>query len=210
MGCPPARLLRRVARERPPPRPSLSCSGSAGPSSGLGHRTWRHRLAVSKAVAQRFARSMQNARWHSLPTGVGSFPRMGDDRQERRVRCPSQPSRGTYAQRSSRAPPCVTKDGQPLGAGGQAALPPHLGRPPTLPRPGDPGAAGNPVRAIRGRPAARHVFLGTPDACNPGDDVVGAGGVLGERTPSRLLIARATLATLPTSVCLERRGDRGC
>src|SRR6266508_2892823 len=66
-----------------------------------------------------------------------------------------------------RAPPCVTKDGQPLGAGGQAALPPHLGRPPTLPRPGDPGAAGNPVRAIGGRPAARHVFLGTPDACNP-------------------------------------------
>src|SRR6266511_4604227 len=66
-----------------------------------------------------------------------------------------------------RAPPCVTKDGQPLGAGGQAALPPHLERPPTLPRPGNPGAAGNPVRAIGVRPAARHVSLGTPDACNP-------------------------------------------
>jgi hypothetical protein len=54
-----------------------------------------------------------------------------------------------------RASPCVTQDSQPLGPGGQAALPPHLGRPPTLPRRRDPGPAGNPVRALPGQLAAR-------------------------------------------------------
>ena len=54
-----------------------------------------------------------------------------------------------------RASPCVAQDGQPLGPGGQAALPPHLGRPPTLPRRRDPGPAGNSVRALPGQLAAR-------------------------------------------------------
>jgi hypothetical protein len=59
-----------------------------------------------------------------------------------------------------RAPSCVSKDGESLGAGGQTALPPYLGWSPTLPRCRDPGAGGNPVRAIR-RPATHLVFLGT-------------------------------------------------
>src|SRR5215216_1566615 len=59
-----------------------------------------------------------------------------------------------------RAPSCVSKDGESLGAGGQTALPPDLGWSPTLPRCRDPGAGGNPVRASR-RPATHLVFLGT-------------------------------------------------
>jgi hypothetical protein len=65
-----------------------------------------------------------------------------------------------------RAPPCVPKDGEPLGTEGHAALPPHLGWPPTLPRRRDPGAGGNAVRAIR-RPAAHLVFLGTLERLHP-------------------------------------------
>jgi hypothetical protein len=66
-----------------------------------------------------------------------------------------------------RAPSCVPKDGESLGAGGQAALPPYLGRPPTLPRCRDPGVGGNPVRAIHGRPAAHLVSLGTLERLHP-------------------------------------------
>src|SRR6266508_4379272 len=119
MGCPPARLLRRVARERPPPRPSLSCSGSAGPSPGLGHRTRRHRPVVSKAVAQRFARPMQNARWLSLPTGVGSSPAWGTTGKNGAHGAPANRADVPTHSTGRRTPPCVTKDGQPLGAEGR-------------------------------------------------------------------------------------------
>jgi hypothetical protein len=46
-----------------------------------------------------------------------------------------------------RAPSCIAQDGESLGPGGQTALPPYLGRPPTLPRSRDPGVG---RRASRG------------------------------------------------------------
>jgi hypothetical protein len=113
---------------------------------------------------------------------------------------PRQPRRDTCVRRSRRVPSWVPKDGQPLGAGGQAALPAHLGRPPTVPRPGERGAAGYPVRAIRGQAAARHFSLGTPAPATLALPRR-VSGLLGEREQSRLLIARATVATSPTSVC---------
>jgi hypothetical protein len=102
-------------------------------------------------------------------------PQTGDDSKNGEDGAPANRAQVPAHRAGRRASPCVTKDSQPLGAGGQAALPPHLGRPPTLPRPRDPGAAGNPVRTIHGRPAARLVSLGTPDVSHPGEDVGGAG-----------------------------------
>jgi hypothetical protein len=82
-------------------------------------------------------------------------PQTGDDSKNGEDGAPANRAQVPAHGAGRRASPCVTKDGQPLGAGGQAALPPHLGRPPTLPRPGDPGPAGNPVRAILGRLSPR-------------------------------------------------------
>jgi hypothetical protein len=94
-----------------------------------------------------------------------------------------------------RAPPGVSKDGQPLGAGGYAALLPHLGWPPTLPRPGDPGPAGNPVRAILGR-------LAEPSPDGPGTTVVrGLGGRSDRPLHDRDRVGPRHRRLLPCEIC---------
>jgi hypothetical protein len=121
------------SRTRPGPPHAASCSSRPGSGSTA-------------------LRPLYVERWMAFaPDGRRVVPQVGDD--------PQNGAHGARAKRAEvpthsagrRTPPRVTKDGQPLGAGGQAALPPHLGRPPPLPRPGDPGAAGNPVRASCGR-----------------------------------------------------------
>jgi hypothetical protein len=92
-------------------------------------------------------------------------PSNGGRQQERERALPQPTEPRVPAHRAGRrASSCVTKDGQPLGAGGRLPFFRTFGRPPTLPRPGDPGPAGNPVRAIPGRlgPASRASRLTAP------------------------------------------------
>jgi hypothetical protein len=88
----------------------------------------------------------------SDPSRHRVVPQSGDDCKngEERV-APANRTRVPAHSTGRRAPPGASKDGQPLGAGGYAALRPHLGWPPTLPRPRNPGPAGNSVRIILGR-----------------------------------------------------------
>jgi hypothetical protein len=106
-----------------------------------------------------------------------------------------------------RAPPCVPKDGESLGAGGEAALPPYLGRPPTLPRCRDPGVGGNPVRAIHSRPAARLVSLGTGTVCIPGEDVVGPTLERGTGGDRRRPLALLACGPRVDQACVARGGS---
>jgi hypothetical protein len=93
--------------------------------------------------------------------GVGSSPIRGTTARNGAQGAAANRAEVPPDRTGRRAPSCVPKDGQSLGAGGPAALPPDLGRAPTLPRCRDTGVGGNPVRAIRSRPAARLVSLGT-------------------------------------------------
>src|SRR5215207_7123310 len=96
---------------------------------------------------------------------VGSSPRWGTSGQNGAHGANARAEVPTYSP-GRRAPSCVSQDGESLGTGGQAALPPDPGWPPTLPRCRDPGIGGDPVRAIR-RPAAHLVSLGTLERLHP-------------------------------------------
>jgi hypothetical protein len=87
----------------------------------------------------------------SDPDGHSVVPKSGTTARTGERVAPANRAQVPAHRPGRRAPSGVTKDGQPLGPGGYAALRPHLGWPPTLPRPGDPGPAGNPVRAILSR-----------------------------------------------------------
>jgi hypothetical protein len=94
------------------------------------------------------------------------IPKPGDDSKNGERVAPANPAQVPAHSPGRRTPPGVPKDGQPPGPRGHAALLPHLGRPPTLPRRRDPGPAGNPVRAILGRLAA-HLACRTRHHCCP-------------------------------------------
>jgi hypothetical protein len=106
-------------------------------------------------------------RWMAfVPDERRVVPHMGDSRKNGAHGANANRAEVPTYSAGRRAPSCVSQDGESLGTGGQAALPPHPGWPPTLPRCRDPGIGGDPVRAFR-RPAAHLVFLGTLERLHP-------------------------------------------
>ena len=106
-------------------------------------------------------------RWMALvPDERRVVPHMGDSRKNGAHGANANRAEVPTYSAGRRAPSCVSQDGESLGTGGQAALPPHPGWPPTLPRCRDPGIGEDPFRAFR-RPAAHLVFLGTPERLHP-------------------------------------------
>jgi hypothetical protein len=153
----------------PPTLPSHQVPWPARPFRSIGHDQLirpREPMAIRRPKP---AHTTAHSRWResnrNSPCGERPIasdlsrhrvdPQCGDDSKNGSGRCLSQPSLSTCAQRRS---PSSSRCPQRRSAAGRrrACCPlSHLGRPPTLPRPGDPGPAGNPVRAILGRLAAR-------------------------------------------------------